>query len=113
MSSSLIQVRVDESIRNEANEIFHNLGMDMSSAVRLFLNRVILSQGLPFPMRLQNEDQTEKIYEIPLSQPTPSLNSSEYLQSLAENNEYNQSETKFDASKFLMDYIQNKENEVN
>ncbi|MCM1322106.1 MAG: type II toxin-antitoxin system RelB/DinJ family antitoxin [Bacteroides sp.] len=82
MASSLVQVRVDESIRDEASEIFHNLGMDMSSAVRLFLNRVILAQGLPFPMRLQTEDHAEEMYEIPAAQPAPTFNPSEYLQSL-------------------------------
>lgn len=58
MASSILQVRIDDSVRHETNEIFHNLGLDMSSAVRLFLNRVIIEQGIPFSMNLKNE-QTE------------------------------------------------------
>lgn len=58
MASSLLQVRIDGNLRRQAAEIFNNLGLDMSSAVRLFLNRVIIAQGLPFPMNLESENQS-------------------------------------------------------
>ena len=40
----MLQVRIDEKLRKEAEEILYNLGLNMSSAVRLFLNRVVLEQ---------------------------------------------------------------------
>lgn len=52
MASVLLQVRVSDELRNETNEIFGNLGLSMSDAVRLFLNRVAVERGLPFPMKL-------------------------------------------------------------
>jgi len=55
--ANLLQVRVDNSIRTQAEEIFNNLGLDMSSAVRLFLNRVVLEQGLPFRMTLPQKEE--------------------------------------------------------
>lgn len=55
MASTILQVRIDDSLRQQTNEIFHNLGLDMSSAVRLFLNRVVVEQGLPFSMNIRNE----------------------------------------------------------
>lgn len=63
--SNLLQVRIDNSVRTQAEEIFHNLGLDMSSAVRLFLNRVILEQGLPFRMSLPSD--TEEDFFNPVS----------------------------------------------
>ena len=48
MASTILQVRMDENLKKETSEIFHNLGLDMSSAVRLFLNRVVICQDLPF-----------------------------------------------------------------
>ena len=63
--SNLLQVRVDNSVRSQAEEIFHNLGLDMSSAVRLFLNRVVLEQGLPFRMTLPQNKEEE--YFDPIS----------------------------------------------
>ena len=44
--SDLLQVRVDGSVKKEAEEILRNLGLNMSSAIRLFLSRVVIEQGL-------------------------------------------------------------------
>ena len=57
MAGSVLQVRIDDELRKDTSEIFHNLGLDMSSAVRLFLNRVVVEQGLPFPMVLQKPEK--------------------------------------------------------
>lgn len=50
MANSVIQVRVDDELRQEATEIFEELGIDMSTAVRMFLKRTVKEKGLPFPM---------------------------------------------------------------
>ncbi len=52
MASVLLQVRVSDELKKETGEIFSNLGLSMSDGVRLFLNRVSVEQGLPFPMKL-------------------------------------------------------------
>ena len=54
MASSLIQIRVDENVKNIATEIFNSLGLSISEAVRLFLKRSVIEQGLPFRMNLEN-----------------------------------------------------------
>ena len=36
MMNSLIQFRVDENIKNEANEVYENLGLDLSSAIKIY-----------------------------------------------------------------------------
>ena len=59
MASSILQVRIDENLKQETSEIFQKLGLNMSSAVRLFLNRVVICQGLPFKMNL--EANTDKL----------------------------------------------------
>lgn len=65
MASTLLQVRIDDSVKKETQEIFQNLGLSMSGAIKLFLNRVIVEQGLPFKMNLErsvtekNEDNRE------------------------------------------------------
>ena len=64
MASSVVQVRINESLKTEATQIFHNLGLDMSSAIRLFLNRVILEQGLPFPMKLHDNEENDTIVRL-------------------------------------------------
>ena len=58
MPSTVLQVRVDNATKKEAEEILNNLGLDMSTAVRLFLNRIIIEQGLPFPMTVSPENNS-------------------------------------------------------
>ncbi len=36
-----IQLRIDASTKNKAQKIFNDLGMDISSAIKLFLNKVV------------------------------------------------------------------------
>lgn len=57
MASTTLQIRVDDSIKNEAEEIFRLVGLNMSTAVRLFLNRVIIERGLPFPMQVAEKEK--------------------------------------------------------
>ncbi len=52
MSTSLLQVRIDDTLKNQAAEIFDNLGIDTSTAVRMFLKRVVKENGIPFSMTL-------------------------------------------------------------
>ena len=46
--SSTITVRVDENIKKEASNIFKEVGMDMSTAINIYLRQVIRSNGIPF-----------------------------------------------------------------
>lgn len=48
------QVRINPTIKKEANEIFSALGIDMSSAINMFLHQCILRGGLPFSVELPN-----------------------------------------------------------
>ena len=61
MATSLLQVRVDESLKSEASTIYENLGIDLSTAVRMFLKRSVLENGIPFAMKLpKDEYQSER-----------------------------------------------------
>lgn len=52
MASTVLQVRVEEGLRSEAAAIYEELGIDLQTAVRLFLKRSVLERGLPFGMSL-------------------------------------------------------------
>ena len=52
MATTLLQVRVDEGLKDDASEIFDNLGIDISTAVRMFLKRTVMENGIPFRMTL-------------------------------------------------------------
>ena len=48
--SSTITVRVEEKIKKQASDIFKEIGMDMSTAINVYLKQVIRSNGIPFPV---------------------------------------------------------------
>ena len=52
MSTSLLQVRVDDELKEEASKVFENLGIDTSTAVRMFLKRAVMENGIPFRMTM-------------------------------------------------------------
>jgi len=43
-----LQIRVDEELRDQAQQIAGDLGMDLTTAVRIFLKQLVASKGLPF-----------------------------------------------------------------
>ena len=55
MASSLVQVRVDEKIKSDADQIFERLGIDLPTAVRIFLARAVMEKGIPFSMKLPTQ----------------------------------------------------------
>ena len=46
------QIRIDSDIKKQATELFSKLGLDMSSAVNLFLYQCVLRGGLPFSVEI-------------------------------------------------------------
>ena len=55
MATSLLQVRVEDSLKESAGQIFERLGIDTSTAVRIFLKRAVMENGIPFKMTLPTE----------------------------------------------------------
>lgn len=43
-----LNIRIDEGLKNKANKAFNSMGLDMSSAVKLFLHQTVQENGLPF-----------------------------------------------------------------
>ena len=60
-----IQVRVDDSMKTAADLLFNNLGLDTSTAVRMFLSAAIEEEGIPFDVkrRKPNADLLEAIQD--------------------------------------------------
>ena len=48
MATVLVQIRIDENLKKQATELFSQLGIDMSSAINIFLKQCVMRGGLPF-----------------------------------------------------------------
>jgi addiction module RelB/DinJ family antitoxin len=46
--NTTMQIRIDSSMKNKAQKAFKNMGIDMSSGVKMFLNQVAINQCMPF-----------------------------------------------------------------
>ena len=55
IAMSQIAVRVDDELKKEATAIFNELGLDMSTAVKLFLKQSVLTRSIPFDVKLDSE----------------------------------------------------------
>ena len=55
MATSLLQVRVEDTLKDEAAKVFERLGIDTSTAARMFLKRAVMENGIPFRMTLPKE----------------------------------------------------------
>lgn len=52
MSSVNLNIRTEKEIKANAEKIFEALGLNMSSAINIFLRQVIQENGLPFEVKL-------------------------------------------------------------
>lgn len=50
-----INIRIEEMVKSEAGRTLASLGMDMSTAIKIFLNQVIIEGGLPFTPSTQRK----------------------------------------------------------
>ena len=45
-----INIRVDSNVKNMAQDVFSSLGLDMTTAVNIFLRQAIRTNGIPFEL---------------------------------------------------------------
>jgi len=48
MASTNINVRTDSELKIKAQAIFDDLGLDMSTAINIFLKQVVYKEAIPF-----------------------------------------------------------------
>lgn len=53
-ASTMVHVRVDEDLKNQATETLAGMGLTVSDAIRVFLMRVVADQQLPFEVKAPN-----------------------------------------------------------
>lgn len=65
-SDASMTIRVNKEVKQKAQQIFSDLGMDMSTAINVFLRQAIYYNGFPFALRNpvvesdENDDATKK-----------------------------------------------------
>ncbi len=54
--TSMLHIRVDDDIKEQATAALTTMGLSVSDAVRLFLRRVVVEQAFPLELKVPNAD---------------------------------------------------------
>ena len=55
MSLQTLEVTLDPTLKKKANKVLNGLGLDMESAVRVFLKKVVATHSIPFALAEEPE----------------------------------------------------------
>lgn len=75
MSTVNLNIRTEKEIKANAEKIFEALGLNMSSAINIFLRQVIQENGLPFEVKLNTAPKFDEISNKDDSDKTTKKNS--------------------------------------
>ena len=58
-----LNIRTDKNIKEQAEEIFNQLGLNMKTAINMFLRTAVRENGIPFELKLDtpNKDTRDTI----------------------------------------------------
>ena len=58
MESTNLNIRTNKAVKAAAEKIFEELGMNMTTAVNIFLRQTIRENGIPFELKLSVPNET-------------------------------------------------------
>ena len=61
MATTNLNIRTDKAIKNQAEEIFNELGLNMTTAINMFLRTAIREHGIPFELKLEVPNETTAV----------------------------------------------------
>lgn len=66
MANVNVTIRMDKNVKKEADELFSDLGLTLSSAINIFVKQAIREQRIPFILArdIPNEETIQAIKEI-------------------------------------------------
>ena len=62
MKDALINARIESGLKKDVESILKQLGLSATQAITMYYQQIKLNNGLPFEVKLPNEE-TEKIIE--------------------------------------------------
>lgn len=58
MESTNLNIRTDKEVKLAAEKIFEELGLNMTTAINIFLRQTIRENGIPFELKLSVPNET-------------------------------------------------------
>lgn len=77
--TTTIQIRVDEKLKAQANEVLSQLNITMSQAIKMFLSQIVHRDGIPIDLRIPNERTLKAIKRLETGEGVKEFSSAEEL----------------------------------
>ena len=61
---TIINFRVDDNLKRSSEKIFSELGLNMTTALTIFLKSVVRNNGIPFPLEIPNKKTLKAFDEV-------------------------------------------------
>lgn len=58
MAKTTISIDIDERVKDEAQELFESMGLNMSTAINVFLTQAINEHSIPFKIKSKIPNET-------------------------------------------------------
>lgn len=68
MSTAMLHIRIDETLKAQATDTLAAMGLSVSDAVRLLLTRIVAEQALPFAVKVPNAETLAAMRELEAGQ---------------------------------------------
>lgn len=68
MKKAIINLRVDEDLKSQADQVLKGMGLTMSSAITMFLTQVVRTNSIPLELKAINNPASVKKIE-PIEKP--------------------------------------------
>jgi DNA-damage-inducible protein J len=65
MPQTNLTISIDEDIRHDAENLFDNLGLTLSSAINMFFRQAVREQAIPFPIKAKTAEEKYSEYFTP------------------------------------------------
>ncbi len=53
--SATVSTRIDQKTKDQANLILDSLGLDMSTAINIYLKQIVIQNKIPFEITMRNQ----------------------------------------------------------
>jgi DNA-damage-inducible protein J len=64
MSTAMLTIRTDDRLKKAVGATLKRLGLNYSSAINIYFHAIQETHGIPFPVKLTNQDTIDAINEL-------------------------------------------------
>ena len=64
MKNAVVNARMEDKLKSDVEEIFKKLGLNTTQAITMFFEQVRLTRGVPFEIKLPNNETIEAMQEV-------------------------------------------------